>query len=52
MAIEEGDCFVLKPWVANADDTVSGRIGAALVVQVSGARRLSAFDNSPLHISG
>jgi Xaa-Pro aminopeptidase len=52
MAIEEGDCFVLKPWVANADDTVSGRIGAALVVQASGARRLSAFDNSPLHISG
>jgi Xaa-Pro aminopeptidase len=51
MAIEEGDCFVLKPWVANADDTVSGRVGAPLVVEANGARRLNAVDNSPLHIT-
>ena len=50
MTIEEGDCFVLKPWVANADDTVAGRIGAAVVVGAAGARQLTAVDNSPLHI--
>jgi Xaa-Pro aminopeptidase len=51
MAIEEGDCFVLKPWVANVNDTVAGRIGAAVVVGAAGAKRLSLADNSPLHVN-
>jgi Xaa-Pro aminopeptidase len=51
MVIEEGDCFVLKPWVANADDAVSGRIGAPLVIEARGARRLNAVDKSPLHVT-
>ena len=51
MEIEEGDCFVLKPWVTNGDDSISGRVGAPLVVEARGARRLSAIDNSPLHVN-
>jgi Xaa-Pro aminopeptidase len=50
MAVEEGDCFVLKPWVTNAAETVSGRVGAPLVVEAGGARRLNSVDNSPLHV--
>jgi Xaa-Pro aminopeptidase len=52
MAVEEGDCFVLKPWIANADETVSGRVGAPLVVEARGARRLNTVDNSPLQVTG
>ena len=51
MEIEEGDCFVLKPWVTNGDDSKSGPRRRALVVEARGARRLSAIDNSPLHVN-
>lgn len=50
MEIEDGDCFVLKPWVANGDDTISGRIGAPLVVEAGGPRRLNTVDYSALHV--
>ena len=50
MEVEEGDCFVLKPWIVNAAETVSGRVGAPLVVEAGGARRLNTVDNSPLQV--
>ncbi len=40
LPVEEGDCFVLKPWFANDDDTVSARVGGTIVVGGHGARKL------------
>ena len=42
--VEEGDCFVLKPWVESRSDQISGRVGANIVVEAQGAVRLSGAD--------
>lgn len=31
--VEEGDCFVLKPWVEDEAGTISGRVGANVIVE-------------------
>jgi Xaa-Pro aminopeptidase len=38
--VEEGDCFVLKPWVEDRAGTVAARVGANVVVESRGAVRL------------
>jgi Xaa-Pro aminopeptidase len=35
--VEEGDCFVLKPWVEDQGGTISARVGANVVVGPQGA---------------
>jgi Xaa-Pro aminopeptidase len=50
LPIEEGDCFVLKPWVQNERETVSGRVGDTVVVGAGGARRLGSANISPVLI--
>jgi Xaa-Pro aminopeptidase len=35
--VEEGDCFVLKPWVEDQAGTISARVGANVVVGSQGA---------------
>lgn len=47
LCVEDGDCFVLKPWFANEDDTVSGRVGGTVVVGPRGARRIGVCDIRP-----
>jgi Xaa-Pro aminopeptidase len=42
--VEEGDCFVLKPWVEDEAGTISARVGANVVVEASGAIRLTRPD--------
>ena len=42
--VEEGDCFVLKPWVEDRDGTISARVGANVVVEKGGAIRLGPSD--------
>ena len=48
MMIEVGDCFILKPLIANAAGKASGRVGAPVVVDDAGARRLNAVDIAPI----
>jgi Xaa-Pro aminopeptidase len=38
--VEEGDCFVLKPWVEDGAGKISARVGANVVVESLGAVRL------------
>ena len=42
LVVEEGDCFVLKPWVEDEAGTVSLRFGANVVVGNRGATTLTA----------
>jgi Xaa-Pro aminopeptidase len=42
LVVEEGDCFVLKPWVEDEAGTISVRFGANVVVGASGASVLTA----------
>jgi Xaa-Pro aminopeptidase len=48
LIVEDGDCFVLKPWMANEDDTVSGRVGGTVVVENGFARKLGKAALAPL----
>jgi Xaa-Pro dipeptidase len=42
--VEEGDCFVLKPWIEDRAGTVSARVGANVVVESHGAKRIGQSD--------
>jgi Xaa-Pro aminopeptidase len=42
LVVEEGDCFVLKPWVEDEAGTISLRFGANVVVGHRGATTLAA----------
>ena len=48
--VEEGDCFVLKPWVRDEHETLSGRVGDTIVVTALGADRLANVDIQPIAI--
>ena len=48
MIVEEGDCFVLKPWVSDEDDLTSVRVGGTVVVGDQRARRLGSCKLRPL----
>ena len=48
MFVEEGDCFVLKPWVWDGDDETSLRVGGTVVVGAQGARGLGKCELSPM----
>jgi Xaa-Pro dipeptidase len=48
LLVEEGDCLVIKPWIADAEDTASGRVGGTVVVDHRGARRLGRSALRPL----
>jgi len=47
LMVEEGDCFVLKPWVSDEQDTMSARVGGLVVVEAGGARRIGQGDLEP-----
>jgi hypothetical protein len=51
LIVEEGDCFVLKPWVADEQDTMSVRVGGLVVVEAGGARRVGQADLEPVVVS-
>jgi Xaa-Pro aminopeptidase len=51
MIVEENDCFVLKPWVSDEADQISGRVGGTVVVGRSGARKLGEAPLAPLVVS-
>jgi Xaa-Pro aminopeptidase len=51
LMVEEGDCFVLKPWVADEQDTMSVRVGGLVVVEAGGARRVGEADLEPAVVS-
>ena len=44
--IEEGHCFVLKPWATSADGSQAIRAGNTIVIEETGARRLGRLDMS------
>ncbi len=44
--IEEGHCFVLKPWATSADGSQAIRTGNTIVIEETGARRLGRLDMS------
>ena len=44
--VEEGDCFVLKPWIEDRAGTTSARVGANVVVESHGAKRIGQSDPS------
>ena len=48
MIVEEGDCFVLKPWISDQSDTISVRVGGTVVVERNGARRMGECPLRPL----
>jgi Xaa-Pro aminopeptidase len=45
--IEENDCFVLKPWISDESDRVSGRVGGTVVIERNGARKLGQAQLQP-----
>lgn len=47
LVVEEGDCFVLKPWVSDEQDTMSVRVGGLVVVEAGGARRIGQGNLEP-----
>jgi Xaa-Pro aminopeptidase len=51
LMVEEGDCFVLKPWISDRHDTMSVRIGGTVVVGRQGARRLGTCALRPLVVT-
>jgi Xaa-Pro dipeptidase len=51
LMVEEGDCFVLKPWVADEKDTVSVRVGCLVVVEAKGARRIGQGSIEPVVVA-
>jgi Xaa-Pro aminopeptidase len=51
MIVEEGDCFVLKPWMSDEDDVTSVRVGGTVVVGHQRARRLGNCELRPLVLS-
>jgi Xaa-Pro dipeptidase len=48
LLVEEGDCLVLKPWISDAADTCSARVGGTVVVDRSGGRKLGTSELMPL----
>jgi Xaa-Pro aminopeptidase len=51
LMVEQGDCFVLKPWISDAQDTTSVRVGGLVVVEKGGARRVGRGDLEPAVIA-
>jgi Xaa-Pro aminopeptidase len=51
LIVEEGDCFVLKPWVEDQHDAVSVRVGGLVVVEASGARRIGQGSIEPVVVA-
>ena len=51
MIVEEGDCFVLKPWMSDEDDMTSVRVGGTIVVGNARARHLGNSELRPLVLS-
>ena len=47
LMVEEGDCFVLKPWIADEQDTMSARVGSLVVVEAGGARLVGQGNLEP-----
>jgi Xaa-Pro aminopeptidase len=50
--VEDGDCFVLKPWVEDRAGTIAARIGANVTVESRGAVRLGRADMLRSHSAG
>jgi Xaa-Pro aminopeptidase len=51
LQVEEGDVLVLKPWIADNDDTMSVRVGGTVVVGQSSARRLGQCSLLPFVVT-
>ena len=51
LQVEEGDVLVLKPWIADNDDTMSVRVGGTVVVGQSSARRLGRCSLMPFVVT-
>jgi Xaa-Pro aminopeptidase len=51
LQVEEGDVLVLKPWVSDADDAISVRVGGTVVVGHSSARRLGRCSLMPFVVT-
>jgi Xaa-Pro aminopeptidase len=51
MIVEDGDCFVLKPWVSDDSDATSVRVGGTVVVSDRRARCLGMCKRRPLVLS-
>jgi Xaa-Pro aminopeptidase len=47
LLVEAGDCFVLKPWVADADESVSVRVGGLVIVEDKVTRRAGKLELDP-----
>ena len=48
LLIEDGDCFVLKPWITDESEGSSVRIGGTVVVEDLGTRKLGKAALEPL----
>ena len=44
MVVEDGDCFVLKPWIDDETGHISGRVGSTIVVENGIAARIGRTD--------
>ena len=51
LQVEEGDVLVLKPWIADNDDTMSVRVGGTVVVGQNSARRLGRCSLMPFVVT-
>ncbi len=47
LIVEAGDCFVLKPWISNADDSISARVGGLVIVEEKATRRAGKMELGP-----
>jgi Xaa-Pro aminopeptidase len=51
MIVEEGDCFVLKPWISDTNDSMSVRVGGLVIVEKALTRRASKMALAPYVVS-
>jgi len=47
LVVETGDCFVLKPWISNPDESISVRVGGLVIVEDEATRRAGTMELEP-----
>lgn len=47
LLVEAGDCFVLKPWVSDKNDSISVRVGDLVIVEDKATRRAGKMELAP-----
>lgn len=47
LLVEAGDCFVLKPWISDANESMAVRVGGLVIVEEQATRRAGKMELAP-----